>query len=133
MEKFNKFFSLCWLCCNRWSFFCKLKMEKFNKFFSYDKDEGVALHPVNMGSDSWSLRSGDGFLEFSIDQFWDYGGVLLEDGKHILNLCELDDYPCFSIEFVVKGRQIVIEEVSCRNAYKRHYYSILPDRGRYIL
>jgi len=109
-------------------------MEKINSFFSYDGNEGkVALHPPFMGSDSWSLRSGDGFLEFSIDQFWDCGGVLLEDGEHILNLVELDDYTAFSIKFGVKGRKVVIEDVSCRNAYKRNYFSIMPDRGIYIL
>ena len=109
-------------------------MEKFEKFFSYDEDEGkIVLHPVNMGSDSWSLRSGDGFLEFSIDQFWDYGGVLLEDGEHILNLVELDDFTAFSIRFSVKGRQVIIEEVSCRNCYKRSYFSVLPDKGIYNL
>ena len=85
-------------------------MEKINSFFSYDGNEGkVALHPPFMGSDSWSLRSGDGFLEFSIDQFWDYGGVLLEDGEHILNLIELDDYAAFSIRFNIKQRQVVVE------------------------
>ena len=108
-------------------------MEKINKFFSYDKDEGVVLHPPFMGSDSWSLRSADGCLLFSIEQFLDEGYVLLEDGEYILNLVELNDYSCFSIKFVVKGRQVIIEDVSCRNCYKRSYFSIMPDRGMYIL
>jgi hypothetical protein len=107
-------------------------MEK--KFFSYDEDEKkIALHPPFMGSDSWSLRSDDGQLKFSVDQFLDYGRVFLDDGSHLLNLVELDDYTCFSIKFGVKGRQIIIEDVVCRNSYKRHYFSVLPDRGRYIL
>jgi len=110
----------------------ELKMEKFNKFFSYDEDE-VALHPVNMGSDSWSLRSSGGNLLFSIEHFLDYGSVLLEDGEYVLNLVELDDYICFSIKFGVKGRQIIIEDVVCRNCYKRNYFSVMPDRGIYIL
>jgi hypothetical protein len=109
-------------------------MEKLIKFFSYKEDEGkIVLHPPFMGSDSWSLRSEDGFLEFSIDQFMDYGAVICEDGNHILELIELDDYMCFSIKFNVKGRQIIIEDIVCRNSYKRHYFSVLPDRGRYIL
>ena len=102
-----------------------------NKFFSYD--EGIVLHPVNMGSDCWSLRSGDGNLLFSVEQFLDYGYVLLEDGEYQLNLIELDDYHCFSIQFGVKGRQVVIEDVVCRNAYKRNFFTIMPDRGIYIL
>ena len=109
----------------------ELKMEKFNKFFSYDR--GIVLHPVNMGSDCWSLRSGDGNLLFSVDQFLDYEGVLLEDGEYVLNLIELDDYAAFSIRFNIKQRQVVVEDIVCRNAYKRHYYSIMPDRGIYIL
>ena len=107
-------------------------MEKFSKFFSCE-DGKIVLHPVNMGSDCWSLRSGSGFLEFGVDQFLDYEGVFLEDGEHILNLVELDDYVCFSIKFGVKGRQVIIEDIVCRNAYKRHYYSIMPDRGMYTL
>ena len=109
----------------------ELKMEKFNKFFSYD--EGVALHPPFMGSDSWSLRSSGGNLLFSVDQFLDYGYVLLEDGEYVLNLIELDDYTAFSIRFNIKGRQVVIEEVSCRNLFKKNYFSIMPDRGIYTL
>lgn len=110
-------------------------MEKFEKFFSFNEDEGkVVLHPVNMGSDCWSLRNADDyFLEFGVDQFLDYGAVLLEDGNYSLELIELDDYVCFYIKFVVKGRQIIIENITCRNAYKRHYYSIMPDRGMYNL
>ena len=110
-------------------------MEKINKFFSYDEGEGkIALHPVNMGSDCWSLRSGDGNLLFSVDDFLDGdGSVLLEDGEYRLNLIELDDYTSFSIKFSVKGRQIVVEDVVCRNAYKRSYFSVMPDRGIYNL
>ena len=109
-------------------------MEKFNKFFSYDEGEGkVALHPINMGSDSWSLRGDDGHLLAGIDHFLDYGYVFLEDGDYVLNLVELDDYHCFSIKFGVKGRQVIIEGVSCRNCYKRSYFSVMPDRGMYIL
>jgi hypothetical protein len=109
-------------------------MEKFNKFFSYDEDEGkVALHPINMGSDCWSLRGDDGLLKFSVDQFLEIGSVFLEDGDYVLNLVELDDYACFSMTFSIKGRQIIIEDISCRNAYKRNYFSIMPDRGIYIL
>ena len=110
-------------------------MEKFEKFFSFNEDEGkVVLHPVNMGSDSWSLRSGDGNLLFSVDQFLDGdGSVLLEDGEYVLRLVELDDFTCFYIEFGVKQRQVVIYDVVCRNAYKRNYYSIMPDRGIYNL
>ena len=107
-------------------------MEKFSKFFSCE-DGKIVLHPVNMGSDCWSLRSADGCLLFSIEQFLDEGYVFLEDGKYVLNLCELNDYHCFCIEFVVKGRQVVIEEVSCRNAYKRNYFSVMPDRGIYFI
>ena len=106
----------------------------FNKFFSFDEDEGkVVLHPVNMGSDAWCLHSDDGFLEFGVDQFLEHGAVLLEDGNHLLQLVELDDYPCFYIRFNVKGRQVVVENVSCRNIYKRSYYSVMPDRGIYTL
>ena len=109
-------------------------MEKFNKFFSYDEDEKkIVLHPPFMGSDCWSLRSDDGLLKFSVEQFLDYGSVFLEDGNYVLNLIELDDYTCFSIKFGVKGRQIIIEDISCRNSYKRSYFSIMPDRGIYIL
>ena len=109
-------------------------MEKFTKFFNYDEDTGkIVLHPPFMGSDCWSLRSGEGYLLFSVDQFLDEGYVLLEDGEYSLNLIELDDYTCFSIKFVVKGRQIIIEDIVCRNAYKRHYYSIMPDRGMYFI
>ena len=110
-------------------------MKNLLNFFSYDENEGkIVLHPVNMGSDAWVLRSADDyFLEFSLEQFLEHGAVLLEDGNHLLQLTELDDYVCFCIEFGVKGRQVVIEEVSCRNAYKRHYYSIMPDRGIYNL
>ena len=105
-----------------------------NKFFSYDEDEKkIVLHPPFMGSDCWSLRSADGFLEFSIEQFQDYEAVLLEDGNHLLNLVELDDFVCFSIKFGVKGRQVVVEDVVCRNCYKRGYFSVMPDRGMYIL
>ena len=110
------------------------KMKELKKFFSYDKDEGkIVLHPVNMGSDSWSLRTGDNRLLFSIDNFLEEGSVLLQDGAYVLNLVELDDYHCFSIKFVVKGRQIIIEDVVCRNAYKRGYLSIMPDKGIYTL
>ena len=109
-------------------------MKKFEKFFSYDEDEGkIVLHPVNMGSDCWSLRSGDGYLLFSVDDFLDYGSVLLEDGEYSLNLIELDDYTCFYIRFNIKGRQVIIENITCRNAYKRNYYSIMPDRGIYFI
>ena len=107
-------------------------MEKFSKFFSCE-DGKIVLHPPFMGSDSWSLRSDSNLLLFSIENFLDYGSVILEDGEYVLNLCELNDYHCFSIQFGVKGRQIIIEDVSCRNAYKRHYYSIIPDRGMYNL
>ena len=107
-------------------------MKNLLNFFSYDEGK-IALHPPFMGSDSWSLRSGDNVLLFSIENFLDYGSVILEDGKYVLNLCELNDYHCFSIEFGIKGRQIVVEDIVCRNAYKRHYYSIMPDRGMYIL
>ena len=106
----------------------------FNKFFSYDEVVGkITLHPVNMGSDCWVLRSEDYLLEVSLDQFLDYGSVLLEDGDHILNLVELDDHICFVLKFSVEGRQIIVEDVVCRNAYKRHYFSVMPDRGMYIL
>jgi len=110
-------------------------MGKINSFFSYDGNEGkVVLHPVNMGSDCWSLRNADDYsLEFSLDQFLDYGYVYLEDGNYSLQLVELDDYVCFYIRFGVKGRQIIIENITCRNAYKRNYYSIMPDRGIYTL
>ena len=108
-------------------------MEKINKFFSYDKDEGVVLHPPFMGSDCWSLRSSGGNLLFSVDQFLDLGSTLLEDGEYRLNLIELDDYTSFSIKFGVKGRQIIVEDIACRNSYKRSYFSIMPDRGMYIL
>ena len=109
-------------------------MDKLIKFFSYDEDKGkIRLNPPFMGSDSWSLRDGDFNLVFSIDQFLDCGCVFLEDGDFNLNLIELDDYTCFSIKFVVKGRQIIIEEVTCRNCYKRSYFSIMPDRGMYTL
>ena len=109
-------------------------MKKINKFFSYDGGK-IILHPPFMGSDSWSLRSGDGdyFLEFGIDQFLDYGSVLLEDGDHVLNLVELDDNICFVLKFSVEGRKVVVEDVVCRNAYKRNYFSVMPDRGVYIL
>ena len=107
-------------------------MVKVNRFFSYDEGK-IVLHPVNMGSDCWSLRSSDGNLLFSVDQFMEAGYVLLEDGEYQLNLIELDDYHCFSIQFGVKGRQIIIEDIICRNAYKRHYYSIMPDKGIYTL
>ena len=106
-------------------------MEKFNKFFSYDGGK-VALHPPFMGSDCWSLRS-EGNLLFSVDQFLDYGYVLLEDGEYSLNLIELDDYAAFSIRFNVKQRQVVVEDIVCRNSYKRNYFSVIPDRGIYIL
>jgi len=110
-------------------------MKNLLNFFSYDEDTGkVVLHPPFMGSDSWSLRNADDyFLEFGVDQFLDYGAVLLEDGNHSLELIELDDYVCFYIKFSVKGRQIIIESITCRNAYKRNYFSIMPDRGIYIL
>ena len=109
-------------------------MEKINKFFSYDEVVGkLALHPVNMGSDCWSLRSADGNLLFSVDDFLDYGSVLLEDGEYSLNLIELDDYTAFSIRFNIKGRQVVVEDIVCRNSYKRNYFSIMPDRGIYTL
>lgn len=109
-------------------------MEKLIKFFNYDEDEGkICLNPPFMGSDSWSLRSGDGNLLFSIEQFQDFGSVLLEDGEYVLNLIELDDYTAFSIRFNIKGRKVVIEDISCRNCYKRSYFSIMPDRGIYTL
>ena len=109
-------------------------MKKIEKFFSFNEDEGkIVLHPVNMGSDSWSLRSADNVLLFSIENFLDYGSVILEDGEYVLNLCELDDYHCFSIKFGVKRRQVVIEDIVCRNSYKRSYLSVMPDRGMYIL
>jgi hypothetical protein len=110
-------------------------MEKLDKFFSYNEGEGkIALHPINMGSDAWVLRSADDyFLEFSLEQFLEHGAVLLEDGNHLLQLVELDDYVAFSIRFNIKGRQVVVEDISCRNCYKRHYFSIMPDRGMYIL
>jgi hypothetical protein len=110
-------------------------MKKLIKFFSYDEDERkVVLHPVNMGSDCWVLRSGDDyFLEFSLDQFLENGAVLLEDGNHLLQLVELDGYVCFAIKFGVKGRQVVIEDVVCRNHYKRSYFSVMPDKGIYNL
>ena len=110
-------------------------MEKLKKFFSYNEDEGkIVLHPPVMGSDGWSLRSGDDYhLEFSVDQFLETGAVILEDGNHVLNLIELDDYACYAIKFGVKGRQIVIEDIVCRNSYKRSYFSVMPDRGIYIL
>ena len=107
-------------------------MEKINKFFSYDGGK-VILHPPFMGSDSWSLRSGDGNLLFSVDQFLSCESVLLEEGDYLLNLIELDDYAAFSIRFNIKGRQIVVEDIVCRNAYKRSYFSVMPDRGMYIL
>ena len=107
-------------------------MEKINKFFSYDGGK-VALHPPFMGSDSWSLRSAGGNLLFSVEQFLDLGSTLLEDGEYRLNLIELDDYTSFSIKFGVKGRQVVVEDVVCRNSYKRSYFSIMPDRGIYNL
>jgi hypothetical protein len=111
------------------------KVKKFEKFFSYDENEGkIVLHPVNMGSDSWVLRSADDyFLEFSLEQFLEHGAVLLEDGNHLLQLVELDDYVCFCIEFVVKGRKVIIEEVSCRSSYKKNYFSVMPDKGIYTL
>ena len=110
-------------------------MEKIKKFFEYDEVVGqIVLRPPFMGSDCWSLRSADDYsLLFSVDQFLDYGAVLLEDGNYSLQLIELDDYVCFYIRFVVKGRQIIIENITCRNAYKRNYYSIMPDKGMYIL
>ena len=109
-------------------------MEKLLKFFSYNEDEGkLVLHPVNMGSDCWSLRSAEGNLLFGVDDFLDYGSVLLEDGEYVLYLVELDDYVCFCIKFSVKGRQVIIEDVSCRNAYKRSYFSIMPLSGMYTL
>ena len=71
---------------------------------------------------------------FSVDDFLDGdGSVLLEDGDYLLNLVELDDYTAFSIRFNVKQRQIIIEDISCRNSYKRSYFSIMPDRGIYNL
>ena len=109
-------------------------MEKFEKFFSFNEDEGkVVLHPPFMGSDSWSLRGAEGNLLFSLEQFQDFGSVLLEDGEYVLRLVELDDFTCFYIEFGVKQRQVVVEDVVCRNAYKRSYFSVMPDRGIYNL
>lgn len=110
-------------------------MKKLIKFFNYDEDEGkIRLCPPFMGSDVWSLRSADDYsLVYGVDDFLDQGYVLLGDGKYLLNLIELDDYTCFSMKFVVKGRQVIIEEVTCRNHYKRHYFSIMPDRGIYTL
>lgn len=107
-------------------------MEKIKKFFSWDEGK-IALHPPFMGSDGWSLRSGDNYLLFGIDQFLDCGNVFLEDGNYVLNLVELDDYICFAITFGVKGRQIIIEDVVCRNCYKRSYFSVMPLSGIYIL
>ena len=107
-------------------------MKNLLNFFSYDEGK-IALHPPFMGSDSWSLRSADNVLLFSIDQFMEAGYVFLEDGEYRLNLVELDDYHCFSIKFGVKGRQVVIEDIVCRNSYKRSYLSVMPDRGMYIL
>ena len=108
-------------------------MEKLIKFFNYDENTGkVVLHPPFMGSDAWSLRSDDCLL-VSVDQFLEVGDVFLEDGNYVLNLIELDDYHCFSIKFGVKGRQVIIEDVSCRNCYKRSYFASMPDRGMYIL
>ena len=105
-----------------------------NKFFTYDDVMGkIVLNPPFMGSDSWSLRSAGGNLLFSVDQFLDCGSVLLEDGEYRLNLVELDDYHCFSIKFGVKGRQVVINDVVCRNAYKRNYFSVMPLSGIYTL
>jgi len=103
-----------------------------NKFFSYDGGQ-IVLHPVNMGSDSWSLRSSDGNLLFSVDQFMEAGYVLLEDGEYVLNLVELNDYHCFTIKFGVKGRQVIIWDVVCRNDYKRSYFTIMPPSGIYTL
>ena len=108
-------------------------MEKLLKFFSYNEDEGIVLHPPFMGSDCWSLRSADGNLLFSLEQFQDFGYVFLEDGNYNLNLVELDDYAAFSIKFGVKGRQVIIEDIVCRNAYKRSYFSIMPLSGMYTL
>jgi len=109
-------------------------MEKFEKFFSFNEDEGkVVLHPPFMGSDSWSLRGAEGNLLFSLEQFQDFGSVLLEDGEYSLNLIELDDYPCFSIRFSLKQRQVVVEDIVCRNCYKQNYLSVMPDRGIYNL
>ena len=109
-------------------------MEKINKFFYFDEDEGkMVLNPPFMGSDSWSLRSGAGSLKFSIEDFLDVGEVFLEDGDYVLNLVELDDYACFSIMFGVKGRQIIVEDIVCRNSYKRSYFSVMPDRGIYSI
>ena len=108
-------------------------MEKINKFFYFDEDEGkMVLNPPFMGSDAWSLRSDDCLL-VSVDQFLEVGEVFLEDGNYVLNLVELDDYACFSIKFGVKGRQIIVEDIVCRNSYKRSYFSVMPDRGIYIL
>lgn len=109
-------------------------MDKLNKFFSYAEDEGkIVLHPPFMGSDCWSLRTGDGNLLFGVDQFMDYGGVFLEDGEYVLNLVELDDYTAFSTRFSIKEHKVVIYDVSCRNCYKRSYFSVMPDKGIYIL
>jgi hypothetical protein len=109
-------------------------MEKINKFFYFDEDEGkMVLNPPFMGSDSWNLRSESGQLLVSIEDFLDVGEVFLEDGFYNLALLELDDYHCFVIKFGVKGRQVIVEEVVCRNSYKRHLQSIMPDRGMYIL
>jgi hypothetical protein len=109
-------------------------MEKLIKFFNYDENTGkVVLHPPFMGSDAWSLRSDEGQLLVSVDQFLEVGDVFLEDGNYILNLVELDEFVCFVIKFGIKGRQIIVEEVSCRNSYKKSFFSVMPDRGIYIL
>ena len=106
-----------------------------SKFFTYDDVMGkVTLHPPFMGSDRWCLRSADDyFLEFGVDQFQDYEGVLLEDGNHLLQLVELNDDVCFVLKFGVKGRRVVVEDVVCRNAYKRNYFSVMPLSGIYTL
>jgi hypothetical protein len=104
---------------------------KIKKFFSYE-DGGIVLHPPFMGSDRWCLRNADDyFLEFGVDQFTEHEGVFVEDGNHLLQLVELDDFVCFCVKFVVKGRQIIVEDVICRNEYKKNYISIMPDRGIY--
>lgn len=106
-----------------------------NKFFSFDEEAGkILLQPVNMGSDRWCLRDADDyFLEFGVNDFMDHEGVFLDDGRHLLQLTELDDYVCFVLKFNIKGRQVVVEEVTCRNIYKRSLFSIMPDRGMYTL
>ena len=108
-------------------------MKNFEKFFSLDNDQ-VVLHPVNMGSDSWVLRNADTYaLEFGIADFQEFNGVILENGCYLLQLVSLSDDVIFYIEFSVQDRKVLIEDVVCRDVYKRHYWSVMPDRGMYNL